>query len=238
MELIEFLTPDEKTLKLIAGSYPYPANQKIPQWFLDTPKFIPDAPKVDRMGDPLTTIRSCVPFMDLMTAGYHIPLPCDVWVHREGDTTSVRWSQDELTLVIPHDPIRNKLMPTSEAYEHILFKIANPWIIRTPKNYSSIVQHPYGHDLPFESIASIVDTDKFPIPINIPIRFKKNFQGLIPKGTPFIQVIPFKREEWKSNMSYDDGQLESIWYKAHSYFFDRYRRFFRAKKTFKCPFHV
>jgi len=29
---------------------------------------------------------------------------------------------------------------------------------------------------------------------------KNNFEGLIPKGTPVIQVIPFKRDNWKSNI--------------------------------------
>jgi hypothetical protein len=233
---IEFLALDKRTLELVTDEFPYSARKKLPQWFLDIPKFLPDDCKVDRRGDPNTTIRSCMPFLDYLTAGYHIPLPCDVWVHRDGPNTSVRWAQDQLNLFVPHDARRSANIPTSNDFEPVLFKIVNPWIIRTPKGYSCIIQHPYGHDLPFNSLGSLTDTDKHPMGINIPIQFKVGFEGLIPKGTPFIQVIPFKREEWSSSVNVADKRLETAWEKAHSYFFDRYRRFFRSKKIYKCPF--
>jgi hypothetical protein len=241
MNLIEFISPNEETMGLVSGftklSMPQAARNNIPQWFKDTPKFLPNTPKVDRRGDPNTTVRNCMPFLDLLTAGYHIPFPCDVWVEREGPNTSVRWAQDQLLLFVQHDPIRNNLLPQYEGFDPVLFKVVNPWIVKTPKGYSTIFQQPYGHDLPFLSLNSIVDTDKHPTGVNIPIAFKKGFSGLIPKGTPFVQVIPFKREEWTSGIKIDDGTLKSNWDKAHQSFFDRYRKFFRSKKVFKCPFH-
>jgi hypothetical protein len=241
VKLIEFISPNEDTMKLVSGfdnkSLPFPSKDCIPQWFKDTPKFLPNQPKVDRRGDPNTTVRNCMPFLDLMTAGYHIPFPCDVWIEREGPNTSVRWAQDQLLLFVQHDSTRNNLLPEIAGHDPVLFKVVNPWIVKTPKGYSTIFQQPYGHDLPFQSLESIVDTDKHPVGVNIPFAFKKGFTGLIPKGTPFIQVIPFKREEWTSNIKIDDGTLKSTWDKAHQSFFDRYRKFFRAKKVFKCPFH-
>ena len=48
----------------------------------------------------------------------------------------------------------------------------------------------------------MVDTDKYPIPVHFPFLLKKNFEGLIKQGTPIIQVIPFKRESWKSSYSF------------------------------------
>jgi hypothetical protein len=242
MKLIEFISPNDETMRLVSGfsrnSLPYPSTHLIPKWFKDTPKFLPNEPKVDRSGDPNTTVRNCMPFQDLMGAGYHIPLPCDVWIERnDNGNVSVRWALDKLLLFVPHDTIRNKLMPVEVGYEPILFKVINPWIIKTPSNYSCIFQSPYGHDLPFHSVGSLVDTDKHPAQVNIPIMLKKGFSGLIEKGTPFVQVIPFKREEWTSNIKIDDGTMQSKWDYAHTYFFDRYRRFFRSKKVFKCPFH-
>jgi len=242
VKLIEFISPNEDTMKLVSGfdnkSLPFPSKDCIPQWFKDTPKFLPDQALVDRHGDPNTTVRSCMPFLDLVTAGYHIPLPCDVWVEREASgNISIRWAQDELLLFTQHDPTRNKLLPQEDGFDPVLFKVVNPWIIKTPKDYSCILQHPYGHDLPFIALSSLVDTDKHPTGINIPIKIKKDFKGLIPRGTPFVQVIPFKREGWQSDISIDNGTLKRKWDKAHQYFFDRYKKFFRSEKTFKCPFH-
>ena len=33
---------------------------------------------------------------------------------------------------------------------------------------------------------------------NVPFFIKSNFEGVIPCGTPMFQIIPFKRENWKS----------------------------------------
>ena len=242
MKLIEFISPDKETMALVSGfshnSLPHAAKENIPDWYKATPKFIPNESKIDSYGDPNTTVRNCMPFLDLMTAGYHLPLPCDVWIERKGDYTSIKWSQDELKLFTPHDVVRSTTIPIEEGYDKVEFKIINPWIVRTPKGYSTIFQSPFGHDIPFKSVPAIVDTDEFPLPVNIPIMIKKNFEGFIPKGTPFVQVIPFKREEWTSGISIDDGTLKNKWNNAQQNFFDRYRKFFRSKKVFKCPFHV
>ena len=35
-----------------------------------------------------------------------------------------------------------------------------------------------------------------------------NFEGIIKAGTPFVQIIPFKRDNWESeSVIYDEGQL-------------------------------
>jgi hypothetical protein len=68
--------------------------------------------------------------------------------------------------------------------------------------------HPLNRvDLPFITISGIIDFDKsIHAPIgNIPFFIKKGFTGTIPAGTPMFQMIPFKREDWKSeNQTYSD----------------------------------
>jgi hypothetical protein len=59
-------------------------------------------------------------------------------------------------------------------------------------------------DLPFYSLGAVVDTDSHPVPVNFPFFVKKNFTGLLPAGTPIIQAIPFKREDWE--MSIDEAK--------------------------------
>ena len=36
----------------------------------------------------------------------------------------------------------------------------------------------------------------------IPFFIKKGFEGIIPKGTPFAQLIPFRKETWVSEEDY------------------------------------
>jgi hypothetical protein len=40
---------------------------------------------------------------------------------------------------------------------------------------------------------------------NIPFFIKKGFTGTIPAGTPMFQILPIKREDWKSEtQEYND----------------------------------
>jgi hypothetical protein len=58
--------------------------------------------------------------------------------------------------------------------------------------------HPLNRfDLPFTTTSGIVDSDKFFAPGNVPFFIKEGFSGIIPEGTPFLQLIPIKRATWK-----------------------------------------
>jgi hypothetical protein len=57
--------------------------------------------------------------------------------------------------------------------------------------------HPLNrYDLPFTISSAIVDSDDFNAPGNIPFFLKDGFEGIIPAGTPFAQIIPIKRSSW------------------------------------------
>jgi hypothetical protein len=57
---------------------------------------------------------------------------------------------------------------------------------------------PAGHyDQTFLQIPAVVDTDsKTMAPTPFPMWIKEGFEGIVEKGTPLAQVIPFKRESW------------------------------------------
>ena len=83
-----------------------------------------------------------------------------------------------------------------------IHKIWNPWRIKTPKGYSCLFVPPLNNsDDRFSIIPGIVDTDVFPLEINFPIIINGDkypiLEDIIKKGTPYVQVIPFKRENWK-----------------------------------------
>jgi hypothetical protein len=55
-----------------------------------------------------------------------------------------------------------------------------------------------------------MDTDGWGDAGNHPF-MKKNWSGVIPAGTPVIQIIPFKRDDWDSNI--DKTMIGEYWKK-------------------------
>jgi hypothetical protein len=66
-----------------------------------------------------------------------------------------------------------------------------------------------------------------------------DFEGLIPKGTPIAQVIPFKRESWKMSVHamQESSKLQKLFLKVHgtiiSEYFDKYKKYYWAKKEYR-----
>tara|TARA_R100000951_G_scaffold103927_1_gene96841 strand:+ start:481 stop:1227 length:747 start_codon:yes stop_codon:yes gene_type:complete len=94
-------------------------------------------------------------------------------------------------------------------------KFHNPWKIYTPSGYSCLFTPPINRvDDRFEIISGIVDTDAYKEYINFPFILKKDYLlrqvkngkyfSIIKKGTPYCQIIPFKRESWK--MKIEEGE--------------------------------
>jgi hypothetical protein len=92
----------------------------------------------------------------------------------------------------------------------------------------------YRDDLPFYSLPSIVDTDRHPAPVNFPFFLRKDFTGILESGTPIMQIIPFKREEWKSEVLLDtSGVFEKKWQQAKRKISNNYKTYFRSQKVWK-----
>ena len=242
---IQFIAQNNELLHLLEK--PYPAIKKLPDWISNTPSYVGGKKGIDNNGDPHTTIKKCMPVFDCLTAGYHMPLISDVWVENQGEQNiKFKWSWDVTPVVAVQQPERYTTYPIPDAYHGTVFKWLSPWIIKTPPGWSCLITHPMHYDdLPFFCLPAIVDTDKHPEYIHFPFFLKKDFGGLIEKDTPIVQIIPFKRQDFISEFSHDDGYFKRQWQKAHAVFFDRYKRFFRSpkkyeqgevKKTSKCPF--
>jgi hypothetical protein len=233
-------------IKFIAKSKEYfdiapkPVLVSVPDWYNSEKSYNPK--KGVFQGNPTSTIKKCLPVIDSMKAGYYLVLPCDVWVENDGEKIKFEYAWDNLQLVGGQAKMQYENYPIPSEYYQVAFKWTNYWIIKTPKNWSSLFIHPLHYDnLPYETLSAIVDTDKFPTTINFPFIFRKDFSGLIPKGTPIVQVIPFKRETVTCEYSYDKGVLKNLWDKAHTEFFNRYgKNFFSPKKYSepKCPFSL
>ena len=208
---------------------PKSAVHFIPSWYKQMEASFPKK----RTPDTLLTIKKCIPVLDAITAGYIIVTPCDVYVSfTEGEYVYTPALFDNLIGAHP----RKQAYGHPSAQDYGFPKWINPWSIRTPKGYSCLFIPPmHNHNQYFEILEGIVDTDCYYARINLPFVLKnKSKDGfIIPAGTPIAQVIPFKRDAWKSQLSNDKQAPGEIGVYLQSHFFDRYKRLFWNRKSYE-----
>jgi len=218
--------------------YPKPAKNVLPEWYKDTENYMGNV-KQPNIGQGTTkTIKQCMPVFDSLTSGYIIPLPCDIWVDnpvREDGTHKPLFSWANFDLIEYHSQKQAEFHPMNNGLD--IPKIMSPWSIRTPKGYSCIFQQPFNRESPITILPGIVDTDHYFSPVNFPfVLTDETFHGLIPAGTPLVQVIPFRRENWTSEVSRSNRDIESADQNSialHTRFFHSYKNQFWSRKSFK-----
>jgi hypothetical protein len=196
---------------------PKPALNLVPDWYKKQKNFangennVLKAYKTPTVG----TFKMCVPFIDTLTSGYLITLPADVLVSNVSNdggylpriTWTVGW---EVLDSLESDTHLN--YPTPTGFSNNMFRWFFDFKIETPIGYSSWITHPsHRWDLPFLTINGFIDTDKHPNSLLLPFFIREGFEGIIKEGTPIAQIIPIKRENWKSekkDLSQEDSFME------------------------------
>jgi len=215
---------------------PKPASEYIPEWYKKAKSYTDPsgkkAPTLD--GTPYATVKRCMPLWDLMTAGYIIETPYDIYVRQTPEGPYFQWGEMTAIAFQNYEQFQNH--PYSRDIDYAV-RIVHPWSIKTPKGWSVLICEPQHHEpTPIITANGIVDTDTFSLPFNMFLKLRNpNFEGMIPAGTPFVQVIPFKRETWTSKLG---GEKEKNKYtsdmrKFTTVFFDRYKKFWWKKKEYK-----
>lgn len=226
---------------------PKPSYKFVPEWFKDMPSFSNDEKYIGSNRNANLTIKRCVPFRDTLTSGYIIPIPYDIHISQENNNINhINQSYcGKFELIYKHDISQYFMYPIKEEYNSIILKWNNPWIIKTKKGWSTFFTSPMHHDLPFTTLNGIVDTDKYPMTISFPFLIRKDFNGILKKGTPMIQCIPMKRETHVAYISSYVPSLYQKWRKATTQALDRYKDYFYTPKQYKivnnqteskCPF--
>jgi hypothetical protein len=194
---------------------PYPASQSIPDWWKHQTPYLkskenPDGKKliVENLVSN-ATFKKCTPMLDALGSGYIVPLWSDVQVRKIDGSSRITWKV-KTSVFEQHGPSSYDV-PTPPGYGEV-FKYSMPWIPVTPPGYSIIVSSPYGYqDIPFKAIPAIVDSDKSKIHLVPPMWLRLDYEGILEKGTPLVQITPFKRESWKQEFDfYQDGEIEKI----------------------------
>ena len=207
-KIIEFLAHEEYVD--FKEDYPSPIKLNIPKWYKKMEHSISHR-----------TVKGCMPFLDTLTTGYLLRVPQDYSFKQnvknengEQDSFFDGPQVDDQTFIAKsinlgksridvHDIRQLGDSPLVDKNNKQPFiKIINPWKIITPPGYSCLFLPPMNNtDDRFSIIPGIVDTDTFPNEVNFPIVINGDkyptLDTIIKKGTPYVQVIPFKRDSWK-----------------------------------------
>jgi len=211
---------------------PQKASAFIPNWYKKLESYIGGVKQPNGKGSTTGTVKKCVPVFDAITAGYILVLPADVHVKQVDGKQYFEWANLDLIDFHPVEQAPNYLeKPRVDLYP----KFINPWGIRTPKGYSCLFTQPFHRESPFKILDGIVDTDNYYAPVNFPFSLvDREFEGLIPAGTPMAQVIPFKRDSWKMELGKQQDIIDQIHItqKLRLRFFDSYKTNFWNRKEF------
>jgi len=193
--------------------HPIPVKLNIPEWYKKLEHTLLNK-----------TIKGCMPFLDTLTSGYLLKMPQDLNIrhnvlNEKGEKDSFQtFGLHDMSQILNKEninlnsgidvhPVR-QLIGSSfiEKNKNLPFyKILNPWKIKTPKGYSCLCVSPLNNsDDRFSIIPGIIDTDVHPLEINFPIVINGDkypiLETTIKKGTPYAQIIPFKRNSWKMTL--------------------------------------
>jgi hypothetical protein len=211
---------------------PKPASAFVPDWYKNMDSYMNGSKVPDGNGNSKATIKRCMPVFDAITAGYIITLPADVYVSIKEGMQNFEWAN--FNLVSFHVIEQAPKHPAQKPFPYP--KWNNPWAIKTPPGYSVLFTQPMHRESVFTILPGIVDTDTYASPVNFPFVINDpTFEGLIPKGTPIAQVIPFKRDSFKMVLGGNEERiLESrVVTKLQTKFFDRYKTMFWSRKEYK-----
>jgi len=204
MNKISFYPFNDKTEQFAPA--PIPATKAVPDWYKRQPGTI-DEETFMKSGQTSSTVKRCMPIFDFMTAGYIISMPCDIHIDAT-NPDKIEWSVPISMKSFGSDMVASH---AREQYDHYpidkdryhrdLFRIMPFWSVKTPEGYSTMFTQPVHKDpTPLFAIGGLVDTDNFITDGHLSFLVQKNFVGVIKQGTPLVQVIPFKRDDWEMEL--------------------------------------
>jgi hypothetical protein len=176
---------------------PIPARRALPDWL----RAMPANAFSESHGLEVRTVKQCPPFVDAMSHGFVIPLPCDILV-RDG---VLSWDWDHPALSVDahpsspisfHDPAQAAGTPFFDPGV-VIVKFNSFWTIELEPGFSLFATHPVNRaDLPFRLLTGLVDCDRFrDVGVLFPAAWvDPEFEGVVPRGTPVAQCFPVARE--------------------------------------------
>ncbi len=187
-------------------SCPEPIIKTIPDWFRKADRFAinpqDNKPWINPQdGGKVPTWKACPAIFDIMGTGYTLKTPCDIEFFLDANEKISVKVLDQMCqdFVSPRLPLPQFHHP--EGYYEDHFAWWADWGIEVPSGYSILYSHPFNRfELPFLSTSGIVDNDKVNLLGTMPFFIRKGWIGVLPAGTPYMQMLPFKRDNWESEI--------------------------------------
>ena len=204
---ITFIADSYDVVKSDDSSNPVPVSKTLPDWYKSADRYYKD-PSGQNYKDPegnnIHSWKSCPAMYDTMSAGYVFRTPCDIEFSKDsGIPKSKILSKKFANFVQDRPPMPDFQVPYGYHDHH--FAWYGEWAVKLPQGYSAIYTQPMNrYELPFETTNGIIDSDNVNLFGTVPFFLAKDWSGVLPKGTPFLQIIPFKRENWQSEYEYPD----------------------------------
>jgi len=230
---ISFIPKNAEVSSLL--NMPYPAKNTIPEWYKKSESFMgSDSIKIDKYATN-SGLKHCMSYLDAIVHGYIYELWTDVYVSNDEDGIKLSWTNTP-DPVVQRTSSLGASIPRPAGMHNDMFNWILQWGIKVPKGYSVLMTHPLNRtDLPFYTLSGIVDADNYIGEGKVPFFIKKDFTGIIPAGTPILQVIPIKTDEgWQSKKSEDlVKERDKHQWLLRTSISGYYKKVFRRSKIFK-----
>ena len=188
-------------------STPEPVSKSLPEWSKSADRYA-KMPNGDYWIGPdkgkIPTWKACPAIYDIFISGYVYKTPCDIeFFLDQNNEISAKVSDPRYADFIQfRTPMPQFEHPKGYYKKH--FAWYPDWAVATPAGYSVLYAQPFQRfDLPFLTTSGIVDNDKVNLPGTFPFFIQEGWTGTLPAGTPYAQMIPFKREDWESEYELD-----------------------------------
>ena len=223
---------------------PSAVKNDIPKWFLDKDKhkknnngmYELDFFKTQdgkSISHRIPSWKSCPAMLDIFLSGYYLYTPCDITIQRydcECDdhsphfvTFDDKWKDNNGSPAICFVRGKEDGLPTPEGYSEYTLTWRPNWFFQLPEGYTALATHPMNiPNLPFKTISGFMDSSNIlSTPFGqIPFFIKKDWFGLIPAGTPYLQIIPIKNEQWTSDViDQSDEEIKNLLIKKHNEYY-------------------
>lgn len=206
---------DTKKIKFVANrpwlnedsaSKPGPIIKTLPDWYRNAERYHTDpvtgkpleAPVI---GGKSPTFKACPAVFDVMGSGYTYKTPCDIQFFEDagGNIQAKVLDEQYKDFLQERMPMYQFIHPPGYHEKHYAWFA--DWAVELPEGYSALYTQPMNRfELPFLTTSGIVDNDKVHLPGTMPFFILKGVTGILPAGTPYAQIIPFKREHWESEV--------------------------------------
>lgn len=201
---VSFLS-NKNWLNAESDSKPKPIIKTIPEWYRKADRYTKDFNNNFVIGPDqgkIPTWKACPAIFDIMGAGYTYVTPCDLKFFIDKNNKIAVEVEDNKYINFCRSRPKMDSFVTPIGYRDEHFAWYPDWAMKLPEGYSALYSQPFNRfELPFLTVSGIIDNDKIELPGTMPFFMSKDFVGTIPKGTPFVQIIPFKRENWESEIT-------------------------------------